>query len=226
MIKHSKRILNLKNLITNNVYNINDGILLLKTISNANFDESFEIHLKLNLKGKIEQIKSNVILPHNIPKNIKISIFENENFKEEYLNLGAYSVGIDTILQKIESNKIDFDILLTTPTLMPKLIKYNNILNAKKLLPSLKSGTITFDLKKTLIEFKKGKIEYKLDKNGNIHSIFGKKSFSLINLKENLIVLYNSILKDKSNLIKKNIIKGLYICSSMSPSIKIDINSF
>jgi large subunit ribosomal protein L1 len=226
MIKKSKRILNLKNLIKNNTYNINEGILLLKTISNANFDESFEIHLKLNSKRKLEQIKSNIILPYSIPKNVKISIFENEIYKEEYLNLGAYSVGIETILQQIELNKIDFDILLTTPILMPKLIKYNKILSTKKLLPSLKSGTISFDLKKTLNEFKKGKIEYKLDKNGNIHSIFGKKSFSLNNLKENLIVLYNAILKDKSNLIKKSTIKGLYICSTMSPSIKIDLNSF
>jgi large subunit ribosomal protein L1 len=226
MKKYSKRFLNLKNLITNNVYNIDDALLLLKTFSNVNFDESFEIHLKLNLKKNIEQIKSNVILPYSIPKKIKISIFENENFKEEYLNLGAYSVGIESILQKIELNKIDFDLLLTTPTLMPKLIKYNTILNNKKLLPSLKAGTITFDLKKTLEEFKKGKTEYKLDKNGNIHSIFGKKSFSINNLKENLIVLYNFILKDKSNIIKKNIIKGLYICSTMSPSIKINLNSF
>jgi large subunit ribosomal protein L1 len=226
MIKYSKRILNSKNLIIDKIYNINDGIFLLKKISNANFDESFEIHLKLNLKGKIEQIKSTVNLPYNIPKKIRISIFENEIFKEEYLSLGAYSVGIETIIQKIETNKIDFDILLTTPTLMPKLIKYNNILNSKKLLPSLKSGTISFDLKKTLNEFKKGKVEYKLDKNGNIHSIFGKKSFSIDNLQENFISLYNSILKDKSNLIKKNIIKGLYICSTMSPSIKIDLNSF
>jgi len=224
MKKYSKRILNLKSLIKNNIYNIDNGLLLLKQISNAKFDESFEFHLKLNLKKNIEQIKSNIILPYNVSKQIKIAVFENENLKEEYINLGAYIVGIDTILEKIELNKIDFDILVTTPTLMTKLIKYNNILSNKKLLPSLKSGTISFDLKKTLNEFKKGKLEYKADKTGNIHCIFGKKSFSIDNLKENLITLYNSILKNKSNLIKKNNIKALYICTSMSPSIKLNLN--
>jgi large subunit ribosomal protein L1 len=223
MKKYSKRFLLLKNLINKKIYSIQNAILLLKKFNTVKFIEKTEIHVNLN---RNIAINSFVILPYNINKKLKIAVFDNEIFKEKYINLGAYKVGIENLYDQIQNNILDFDILITLPIYMPKLIKLNNILKIKNLLPSVKNNTITSNIELSLLELQKGKIEYKSDKYSNIHLIFGNILFSEKQLKENLLSVYNSIQQNKFKNIKDNFIKSFSICTTMSPSIKLDINDF
>lgn len=222
MIKHSKRFLILKNLKINKLYSLDESLLLIKKFSNVNFIESIEAHINLNTN---KQIKDNFILPYNLNKNFKIAIFDTEVDNNLYLNYNIYKKNMNELYEEIKNNKINFNILITKPIYMPKLIKLSSILLNKNLMPSLKSGTITNDLQKTLKEFQQGKIEYKTDKTGNIHIIFGKSDFNILFLKDNLIAFYNSIQKYK--FFKKiNFINSFYICTTMSPSIQLNLNDF
>ena len=223
MKKYSRRFLILKNLINKKIYSIKNAITLLKKFNTTKFVEKAEIHI--NLIKNIE-INSSIILPYSVNKKLKIAIFDKEIFKEKYINLGAYKVGMESLYNEIENNILDFDILITLPIYMPKLIKLNNILKIKNLLPSIKNNTITSNIEISLLELQKGKIEYKSDKYSNIHLIFGNTLFSENQLKENLIAIYNSIQQNKFKNLKNNFIKSFSICTTMSPSIKLDINDF
>jgi large subunit ribosomal protein L1 len=220
MKKHSKRFLILKKLILNNFYSIDNALLLIKEISNVKFIESVEAHINL-IKNK--PIKESLILPYNLNKNLKIAIFDKEIDFDLYSNYNIYLKNIDEIYEEISNNKINFDILITKPIFMPKLIKLNTILSNKGLMPSLKLGTITNNIENTLKEFKQGKIEYKTDKFNNIHIIFGKSNFDILFLKQNLLAFYNSLQKYKLN--KKSFINSFNICTTMSPSININLNN-
>jgi large subunit ribosomal protein L1 len=140
--------------------------------------------------------------------------------------MGANLAGQDDLFEEISQGKINFDVLLTTPLLVPKLGKLGKILGPKSLMPSLKSGTVTQNLKETIEEFKKGKLEYRADKNGIVHITFGKTSFSEEQLLANLVTLYNSIEKNKPAGVKGKYFHSFYICTTMSPSVKIDLPSF
>ena len=140
--------------------------------------------------------------------------------------MGANIAGSDDLIEDINSGKLDFDLLVTTPNLMPKLAKLGRVLGPKGLMPSPKSGTVTTNLKETINEFKKGKLEYRADKTGIVHLSFGKINFSQDQLKENLLALYNSIEKNKPTGVKGRYFKSFNICTTMSPGITIDLNSF
>jgi large subunit ribosomal protein L1 len=144
----------------------------------------------------------------------------------EMLKMGATVAGSDDLVESIAAGKLDFDILITTPQLMPKLAKLGRVLGPKGLMPSPKSGTVTQNLKETINEFKKGKIEYRADKTGIVHLNFGKANFSEKELKENLLAVYNSIEKNKPSGVKGKYFKSFFICTTMSPSIKLELSSF
>ena len=130
------------------------------------------------------------------------------------------------MIQNISEGKLDFDLLISTPEMMPKLAKIGRILGPKGLMPSPKSGTVTTNLSSTLSDFKKGKFEYKSDKTGIVHVSFGKANFSERELLENLVSLYRSIEQNRPSGVKGKYFKSIYICSSMGPSIKIDLDAF
>ena len=130
------------------------------------------------------------------------------------------------MIQNISEGKLDFDLLISTPEIMPKLAKIGRILGPKGLMPSPKSGTVTTNLSSTLSDFKKGKFEYKSDKTGIVHVSFGKANFSERELLENLVSLYRSIEQNRPSGVKGKYFKSIYICSSMGPSIKIDLDAF
>jgi large subunit ribosomal protein L1 len=228
MKKYSKRLEELKKLILEDPYSFDQGVSLVKQISNTKFLESVEAHIALNIDPKYanQQLRTSLVLPNGTGKSLRIAVFTETDYVAEALKLGATLAGSDDLIEEISSGKLDFDILITTPQLMPKLAKLGRVLGPKGLMPSPKSGTVTQNLKETINEFKKGKIEYRADKTGIVHLNFGKANFSEKELKENLLAVYNSIEKNKPSGVKGKYFKSFFICTTMSPSIKLELSSF
>jgi large subunit ribosomal protein L1 len=227
MKKQSKRLKILRNLFTKPFYSLDEGIDLLKKIGNAKFLESVEAHISLNIDPKYanQQLRTSLVLPNGTGKSLRIAVFTEADYVQETLKLGATIAGADDLIEDITSGKLDFDLLITTPQLMPKLAKLGRVLGPKGLMPSPKSGTVTQNLAEAINEFKKGKVEYRADKTGIVHLSFGKIDFSEEKLKENLLTVYNSIEKNKPSGVKGKYFKSFTICSTMSPGIKLDLTS-
>jgi len=227
MKKDSKRIKNLKTYILQNSYSLEEAIPLLKKLGNAKFLESIEAHVALNIDPKYanQQLRTSLVLPNGTGKLLRIAVFTEPDSIAEVLKMGATIAGAEGLIEDISNGKLDFDLLITTPQLMPKLAKLGRVLGPKGLMPSPKSGTVTTNLSEAINEFKKGKLEYRADKTGIVHLSFGKINFSEEQLKENLIAVYNSIEKNKPTGVKGRYFKSFTICTTMSPSLKVEINS-
>ena len=213
----------------NKVYSdLDQAIKTLKETATANFVETVELHATLNIDPKYadQQLRTTVTLPHGIGKPLIIAVLTNEENFDEAQTAGADIVGNNELIEKITDGNINFDLLIATPNMMPKLAKLGRVLGPKGLMPSPKSGTVSNTLAVTLTEFKKGKFEYKADKTGVVHVNFGKSNFSEIQLIENLKGLYESIEKNRPSGVKGKYFKNLFICSTMGPSIQLDLNAF
>jgi large subunit ribosomal protein L1 len=228
MKKESKRIKNLKSLILEKSYSVDNGVALLKKLGTAKFEESVEAHISLNIDPKYanQQLRTSLVLPNGTGKSLRIAVFTEADYVAEVLKMGATIAGSDDLLEEMNAGKLDFDLLITTPQLMPKLAKLGRVLGPKGLMPSPKSGTVTTNLKDAINEFKKGKLEYRADKTGIVHLSFGKISFSYQELLENLLSLHNSIEKNKPSGVKGKYFKAFHICTTMSPSISLDLSTF
>merc|ERR1712087_83195 len=207
--------------------NLEQAISVLKETANTKFIETVELHANLNINPKYadQQLRTTIALPNKIGKTIKIAVLTNEENFEEAQNNGADIVGSDSLIENINQGKIEFDLLIATPNMMPKLARLGRVLGPKGLMPSPKSGTVSNTLEATITEFKKGKFEYKADKTGVVHVSFGKSDFAQNQLTENLQALYNSIEKNRPSGVKGKYFKSLFICTTMGPSIKLDLNS-
>lgn len=227
MKKFSKRLKNLQSLITQDTYSFEQGVTLLKQIGTAKFEESVEAHISLNIDPKYanQQLRTSLVLPNGTGKSLKIAVFTDADYVSEALSLGADVAGADNLLEEMSGGNLDFDILITTPQLMPKLAKLGRVLGPKGLMPSPKSGTVTQNIKDAINEFKKGKVEYRADKTGIVHLSFGKVNFSEDKLKENLLSVYNSIEKNKPSGVKGRYFKSFTICTTMSPGIRLETNT-
>jgi large subunit ribosomal protein L1 len=225
----SKRLVEEKKKIKNRfLYDIKTGIQLLKSTASAKFNETIEVHVSLNIdkKHSDQAIRTTVILPHGTGKNLCIAtLVSPENFSEAH-KAGSDIYGYDDLIENIKKNIINFDLLITTPDMMPKLVKLGRILGPKKLMPSPKMGTVTENIKNTIKEFKKGKIEYRTDKNYIVHMIVGKANFSEEQLLENMYTFFNSLELNKPLLVKGNFIKKITLCSTMGPGININYKTF
>lgn len=213
----------------NNIYlTLENAISTLKETATTKFIESVELHANLNIDPKYadQQLRTTVTLPHGVGKQLTIAVLTNDENFDEAKNAGADIVGNNELIEDISNGILDFDLLIATPNMMPKLAKLGRVLGPKGLMPSPKSGTVSTDLESTLTEFKKGKFEYKADKTGIVHVNFGKSDFTDIQLKENLQALYDSIEKNRPPGVKGKYFKSLFICTSMGPSLKLDLNMF
>ena len=228
MKKDSKRIKNLKSLILEKSYSLDNAISLLKKLGTAKFIESVEAHISLNIDPKYanQQLRTSLVLPNGTGKSLRIAVFTEADYVAEVLKMGATIAGSDDLIEDISAGKLNFDLLITTPQNMPKLAKLGRILGPKGLMPSPKSGTVTQNLGTAISEFKKGKVEYRADKTGIVHLSFGKANFSEDQLKENLVSVFNSIEKNKPTGVKGRYFKSFSICSTMSPGIMVELNSF
>ena len=223
--RHQENQTKTKNIVFSN---LDEAIKILKETSTAKFDETVELHANLNIDPKYadQQLRTTVTLPNGVGKSIKIAVLTNENNISEAQAGGADIVGTDDLIEQISQGQIDFDLLIATPDMMPKLAKLGRVLGPKGLMPSPKSGTVSTTLTETLTDFKKGKFEYKADKTGVVHVSFGKSSFTEPQLIENLTSLYQSIEQNRPSGVKGIYFKKIFICTSMGPSIQLDVESF
>ena len=208
--------------------NLEEAIEVLKSTATTKFVETVELHANLNIDPKYadQQLRSTVTLPNGIGKQAIIAVLTDEENFEEAKSAGANIVGNDDLIEKITQGNIEFDLLITTPNMMPKLAKLGRVLGPKGLMPSPKSGTVTTTLESTLTEFKKGKFEYKADKTGIVHVSFGKSNFENNKLVENLKALYKSIEQNRPTGVKGKYFKSLFICTTMGSSLRLDLDIF
>jgi len=229
MRKISRRQKENQTKIKNIIYsNLDQAIKVLKETATAKFIETVEVHANLNIDPKYadQQLRTTVTLPHGVGKSIKIAVLTNDSNISEAKEAGADIVGSDDLISEISQGNIDFDLLVATPDMMPKLAKLGRVLGPKGLMPSPKSGTVSTTLTATLSEFKKGKFEYKADKTGVVHVSFGKSNFTETQLIDNLTSLYKSIEQNRPSGVKGKYFKSFFICTTMGPSIQLDLNSF
>jgi len=208
--------------------NLQEAINILKETATAKFIETVEFHANLNIDPKYsdQQLRTTVTLPHGVGKSIRIAVLTNPDKINEAQTSGADIVGSEDLIDQISQGRLDFDLLIATPDMMPKLAKLGRVLGPKGLMPSPKSGTVTTTLSSTLADFKKGKFEYKADKTGIVHVSFGKSNFTEIQLVENLKALYQSIEQNRPSGVKGKYFKTAFICTTMGPSIKLDLSAF
>jgi len=223
--RHKENVEKTKNKIYSN---LDQAVQILQETASVKFVESVELHANLNIDPKYadQQLRTTVTLPHGVGKQVRIAVLTNDENFDEATNAGADIVGNDELIENITQGNIEFDLLIATPNMMPKLAKLGRVLGPKGLMPSPKSGTVSSTLTATLTDFKKGKFEYKADKTGIVHATIGKVDFTTSQLVENLQAFYNSIEKNRPSGVKGKYFKSLSICSTMGPSIKLDFNSF
>jgi large subunit ribosomal protein L1 len=220
--KQYKKVAELIN--RNKTYSIEEAVKLVKVSKIAKFDESVEVHIKLDINTKKgeEQVRGTVVLPHGTGKTKKVAVITSTKAKEAKEAKADLVAGED-LIAKIKSGKIDFEVLVATPEMMPKLAPIAKILGPKGLMPSPKTETVTEKIKETVESLKKGKVSFKNDDSGNIHQIIGKISFPDDNLKENFSVFLETLRKSKPASAKGKFIKSITICSTMGPGIRISL---
>ncbi len=227
MAKHGKKYLAaLQQIDREKAYPLREAIELLKKISYANFDESIDAAFLLGVDPtKADQmVRGSVVLPHGTGKEPRVLVFAKGEKAIEAKEAGADYVGDDDLIEKIMKEKwVDFDVAIATPDMMSRVGKLGKILGPRGLMPNPKTGTVTFDIKKAVEESKKGKLNFKVDKYGNVHIIIGKKSFSVDDLVDNFLAVYDAIVRAKPAAAKGRYIKNIYLSTTMSPSIKVDL---
>jgi large subunit ribosomal protein L1 len=223
--RQKENVKKIKNIVFSN---LEEAIEVLKKTSTANFVETVELHANLNIDPKYadQQLRTTATLPHGNGKQIRIAVLTDPSNYSEATEAKADIVGSQSLIDDISQGNIDFDLLVATPDMMPKLAKLGRVLGPKGLMPSPKSGTVTTTISETISEFKKGKFEYKADKTGVVHVNFGKTDFPIDSLVENLTSLYKSIEQNRPSGVKGKYFKSLFICTSMGPSIQLDLTAF
>jgi large subunit ribosomal protein L1 len=225
----SKRAKTIRNKIEmTKEYSAKEALKLLKTTATAKFVETAEAHISLKLDTKYadQQLRTTVVLPKGSGKEVKVAVIAEGEKAKEALTAGAHIAGSAELVQDIMKGIMDFDRLIATPDMMPSIAKLGKILGPRGLMPSPKSGTVTNDVAQAIAEFKKGKLEYRADKAGVVHVAFGKTGFSEEDLLANLEAIQESIDKNRPTGVKGRYWRTFYICSTMGPSIKLDINNF
>jgi len=208
------------------VYEINEAISLVKDTSNIKFDASVELHLNLGINPKKtdQQIRTTVVLPHGTGKTKTVAALVDASKEKEAKDAGADFIYTEENIKKIkDTGKIEFDVIITTPDMMPKMAMAAKILGPRGLMPNPKTETVGPNVKEMIEGLKKGKVNFKNDDTGNIHQVIGKVSFTNEQLKENLEAFMEAIKKAKPNGIKGAYVKSATLSSSMGPGVKTQL---
>ncbi len=225
MRQHSKRYKEIfKSAVKDKKLSLKDALDLVKKNSTAKFDESIDVSLKINLKqskGGDFSLRTVVNLPNGSGKKNKVAVLCEPEKVDEAKKTGAEIVGSDDLLEKIASSKFNFTKLICTPSMMGKVGKHGKVLGPKGLMPNPKLGTVATDLTKAVKDIKTGLVEIRNDKDGNLASTIGRKSFSSEKLTENFNHFIESVKKEKPETIKGEFIKGIFLTSTMGISFKI-----
>ena len=213
---------------SNKTYTLKDASSLVKEVSITKFDASVDLHIRLGVDPKKadQAIRGTVTLPHGTGKTKKVLVLCTPDKEAAAKEAGADHVGLDEFITKIEGGWTDVDVIIATPSVMPKIGKLGKVLGPRNLMPNPKTGTVTNDVAAAVNEVKGGKIAFKVDKAGIIHASVGRVSFSPEKLAENSSEFINAIIKLKPSSAKGTYLKGISMASSMSPGIIVDTKTF
>jgi len=208
----------------NKAYSLTEASTLVKDVNIAKFDASVDLHVRLGVDPKKadQQVRGTVTLPHGTGKTKRVLVLSTPDKEAEAKNAGADYFGLEEYIQKIEGGWTDVDVVIATPSVMPKIGKLGKILGPRNLMPNPKTGTVTNNIAEAVNEVKGGKIAFKVDKAGIIHASIGRVSFPADKIAGNSHELINAILKLKPSTSKGIYVKGVSMASTISPGITID----
>jgi large subunit ribosomal protein L1 len=227
MPRISKRFAALTAKVEDRTYSPIEALELVKANANARFDETIEAHARLGIDPKYtdQQLRTTVTLPHGTGQTIRIAVIARGEKVAEAKAAGADLAGDDELVEKIAGGAMDFDLLIATPDMMPKVAKLGRVLGPRGLMPNPKAGTVTTDLASAINEFKAGKLEFRADRTGIVHVRFGKASFDPAKLLDNLKALQETIDRNKPSGAKGRYWRSLYVTSTMGPSVEVDVTA-
>ncbi|PSB04519.1 50S ribosomal protein L1 [Merismopedia glauca] len=227
MAKQSRRFREVLKKVEKRAYEPMEALELLKETATAKFPESAEAHIRLGIDPKYtdQQLRTTVALPKGTGQTVRVAVIAKGEKVAEASNSGADLVGSEELIAEIQGGRMDFDILIATPDVMPQVAKLGRILGPRGLMPSPKGGTVTFDVQQAIAEFKAGKLEFRADRTGIVHVMFGKVSFSAEDLLTNLKALQETIDRNRPTGAKGRYWRTIYISSTMGPAIQVDINA-
>jgi large subunit ribosomal protein L1 len=208
-------------------YDLAAASVLVKDITNVKFDASVDLAIRLGVDPRKanQMVRGVVTLPHGTGKDVKVLALVTPDKEAEALEAGADYVGLDEYLQKIKGGWTDVDVIITMPSVMGKLGPLGRILGPRGLMPNPKTGTVTMDVAKAVQDVKAGKIDFKVDKTGIVHAAIGKVSFDAKKIEENANELIQTIIKLKPTTAKGTYVKSVFISSTMSPSIAVEVKA-
>jgi len=208
-------------------YVLEEAIGKVKELAHTKFDETVDLAFNLGVdpRKSDQMVRGTVVLPHGTGKTVRVLVFAKGEKEKEARDAGADFVGAEDMVEKITKGWLDFDKVVATPDIMGVVGKLGKVLGPRGLMPNPKLGTVTFDVAKAVKDIKAGKVEYKAEKAGVVHVPIGKVSFDPGKLRENAKAIVDSVNKAKPSTSKGKYLKGLYISSTMGPSIKVDVSS-
>ncbi len=212
-------------LVQKELYPVSEAIELLTKLSTVSFDATAEVHIRIaaDTTQADQLVRTTVSLPHGTGKSVRIAAFVPDDLVDTAKKAGAVLAGKEDLIAQIEKGEINFDIAVAVPTVMKDLGKIAKTLGQKGLMPNPKAGTVTQDIAKTIQELKKGRIECKMDKQGIIHTIFGKMSFGAQKLEENFNALIQAVKDAQPAGIKGVYIQSISISPSMGPGVRVEL---
>ena len=226
MITKKRKVANTK-VDINKAYSLKEASTLVKEVNTTKFDSSVDLHIRLGVDPKKadQAIRGTVSLPHGTGKTKRVLVLCTPEKEAEAKAAGADYVGLEEFITKIEGGWTDIDVIVATPSVMPKIGKLGKVLGPRNLMPNPKTGTVTNDVTGAINDLKGGKIAFKVDKVGIVHASIGRVSFASEKIAENSQELINAIIKLKPSSSKGTYLRGVSMASTMSPGIAIDTKS-
>ncbi|MEO6329790.1 MAG: 50S ribosomal protein L1 [Ginsengibacter sp.] len=226
MITKKRKVANTK-VDKNKIYSLKEASTLVKEVNTTKFDSSVDLHIRLGVDPKKadQAVRGTVSLPHGTGRTKKVLVLCTPDKEEAAKAAGADFVGLDEFIAKIEGGWTDVDVIIATPSVMPKIGRLGKVLGPRNLMPNPKTGTVTNDVVAAVNDVKGGKIAFKVDKVGIIHASIGRVSFGADKIEQNSQELINAIMKLKPSTSKGIYLKALSMASTMSPGISVDTKS-